>query len=136
MKRGQASIEFLTIFGFVFLMTIPLIIIFFDQTGIIQDGIAENQIKNIATKIADKAEAVYYAGEPSKTTIKAYFPQRIQSITILSKDIVINYTTAKNTIHTIESMSIVNLTGNLSSVQGTHYITLEASGGTVLIRDA
>ena len=136
MKKGQASIEFISIFSFVFLMTIPLVIIFFDQTGNVQDAIAENQIKNIATKIADKAETVYYAGEPSKTTIKAYFPQRIKSISILSKDIVFNYSTAKNTIHTIESMSIVNLTGNISSVQGTHYIELEASGGVVLIRDA
>ena len=72
MKRGQISVEFITIFGFVFLMTIPLIIIFFDQVGSVEDSISENHLKNVAQKIVDKAETIYYLGEPSKTTLKAF----------------------------------------------------------------
>jgi len=90
MKRGQVSIEFLSIFGFVFLMTIPLIIIFFDQTGSVQDAISGNHIRNIAIKITDKAETVYYYGGPSKTTLKVQFPERIEYINIGSRTIVLD----------------------------------------------
>jgi hypothetical protein len=135
MKRGQISIEFLTIFGFVFLMTIPLIIIFFDQSGSVQDAIAENQIRNIAVKLADKAESIYYSGEPSKATIKAYFPDKIQNIDISSRSIIFYYLTATNLNHSIVTSTAVNISGNLSINPGIHYIELESSGGMVLIKD-
>ncbi len=136
MKRGQVSIEFITIFGFIFLMTIPLIIIFFDQSGAVQDAISENHIRNIAIKITDKAETMYYSGEPSKTTIKAYFPEKIEVITIGSRTIAFNYRTAKGTLHRIESVSLVNISGNISDNPGVHYIGIESTGGGVLITDS
>ncbi len=136
MKRGQVSVEFLTVFGFVFLMTIPLIIIFFDQAGGVQDAISENHIRNIAIKITDKAESIYYSGEPSKTTLKAYFPEKIESINITSRTIFFNYNTAKNILHSIEVVSLVNISGNLSSKAGIHYIQIEAKEGGVLIYES
>ena len=140
MKRGQISIEFIAIFGFVFLMTIPLIIIFFDQAGSVQDAISENQIRNIAIKITDKAEAIYYSGYPSKTTIKAYFPEKIDSVNITSRTIIFNYRTAENLLHSIQSVSLINITGNISAEPGIHYIQLEAyneagGGGGVSISE-
>src|SRR3989344_8143682 len=96
MKRGQISVEFITIFGFVFIMTIPLIIIFFDQVGNIQDSVSQNQLRNIMIKIADKAETVYYLGAPSKTTLKVSFPERLEFFNISSRNIVAGYMSDKN----------------------------------------
>jgi hypothetical protein len=140
MKRGwrksQASMEFLVIFGFVFLMMIPLIIIFFDQTGFVQDAIAENQLKNLAIKIADKAETVYYTGGSSKTTIKAYLPEGINSFNITSRAVLIRYITKKGIQHNIEAVSLVNVTGNVSVTPGIHNIEIESSGGLVLVSES
>jgi uncharacterized protein (UPF0333 family) len=133
MKRGQVSVEFITLFGFVFLMTIPLIIIFFDQTGAVQDSISSNHLRNIAIKITDKAETVFYLGDPSKTTLKVYFPERIEYVNITSRTIIFGYRTAKNNIQDVVSVSLVNLSGNISAKPGIHYIEIEASGGEVFI---
>jgi hypothetical protein len=133
MKRGQVSIEFITVFGFIFLMMIPLIIIFFDQSGNVQDAIAENHIRNIEIKITDKAETVYYSGEPSKATFKAYFPERIESISINSRRILFGYRRWKGDISTIEYTSLVNISGSLSTNPGIHYIEIEAMGEGVSI---
>ncbi len=133
MKRGQVSVEFITIFGFVFLMTIPLIVIFFDQAGSVQDAIAGNHLRNIAIKVVDKAETVYYLGEPSKTTLKTQFPERIEYINITSRIIIFGYRTAKNHIQEILAVSQVNLTGNISNNPGIHYIVIESSGDVVSI---
>lgn len=134
-KRGQVSIEFITIFGFVFLMTIPLVVIFFDQIGSVQDSISSNHLRNIAIKLTDKAETMYYLGQPSKTTVKAYFPERIEYINISNREIVFGYKTAKNNIQEAISVSQVNISGNISTEPGTHYITIESTGDEVLITD-
>ena len=141
MKRGQISIEFITIFGFIFLMTIPLIIIFFDQSGSVQDSISENHLRNIAIKIIDKAETIYYLGEPSKTTLKVYFPERIDyfnmsaAVGSYSASIIIGYRTYRDTLHHIEVASKVNITGNLSVNPGIHYIEISTTGDGVFISD-
>lgn len=134
-KRGQVSIEFITIFGFIFLMTIPLIVIFFDQMGSVQDSISSNHLRNIAIKITDKAETMYYLGQPSKTTIKAYFPERIEYITISDREVVFGYMTTSGTVQEAISISQVNISGNLSIKPGIHYIVVESSGDEVLIAD-
>jgi hypothetical protein len=138
MKKGQVSIEFLSIFSFVFLMTVPLIIIFFDQAGFVKDAISENQIKNIAIKITDKAETVYYSGEPSKTTLKVYLPENVEAITIggpSGNTISFTYLASKNIIKEIYEVSRVNLTGSMDTKPGIHFIEIESSGGEVLIKD-
>lgn len=135
MKRGQASVEFITIFGFVFLMMIPLVLIFFDQVGGIKDSIAENQLRNIALKIADKAETVYYAGEPSRTTIKVQIPENLESAEILSRTIRFSYRSSNNALHNVEAVSLVNISGNISVEPGIHYIELTSSGGEVSIAE-
>ena len=135
-KKGQVSIEFITIFGFVFLMTIPLIIIFFDQTGSVKDAIATNQIRNIAIKLTDKAETVYYLGEPSKTTVKAHFPEHIEYINITDRTIIFGYKDFNNNMHQIISVSLVNISGTISTEPGTHYIEIESSGDEVLLQES
>ena len=136
MKRGQISVEFITIFGFILIMIIPLITIFFDQSSSVQDKVTMNHLRNVAIKLTDKAEEVYYLGEPTKMTIKAFLPEMIESINITQRTITFRYKTLKNTLNDMTSVSLVNITGNISSEPGIHYIEVEASGGEVSIRDS
>ncbi|MEM3373866.1 MAG: hypothetical protein QXE31_01465 [Candidatus Woesearchaeota archaeon] len=132
-NKSQVSIEFLTIFGFVFLMIVPLIIIYFDQLNFLKDSISENQIRNIAIKIVDKAESVYYMGEPSQTKMLVYFPENIDSVNITNNAIMFNYRTQSNLLHTIFFNSKVNLTGSLSPKSGIHKIIIKSQNGVVNI---
>lgn len=134
MKRGQVSVEFITIFSIIFLMMIPLVMIFFDQSGYVQDGISQNHLRNIAIKIVDKAETVYYLGAPSKTTLKAYFPNRIDTFNITGRTIHIIYKSDDNALQEIVAVAQVNMTGNISSKPGIHYIEIESAGNEVKIR--
>ncbi|MBT3720111.1 hypothetical protein HN789_05215 [archaeon] len=134
-KRGQVSMEFITIFGFVFLMTIPLIIVFFDQVGSVKDSISSNHLRNIAIKITDKAETIYYLGEPSKSTIKTFFPDNIEYINFTSRTVIFGYKTSSNTIREMMSVSQVNITGSLSTEPGTHYIEIVSLGDEVSITE-
>jgi uncharacterized protein (UPF0333 family) len=136
MKRGQISVEFITIFGFVLIMIIPLIVIFFDQSNSVQDAVTMNHLRNIAIKLTDKAENVYYMGEPTKTTVKAFFPDRIESINITKRTITFRYRSLRSTLHDLTSVSLVNITGNISVSPGIHYIEVIASGGEVSIKDS
>lgn len=127
--------EFLTVFGFVFLMLIPLIVIFFSQSGQVQDTISENQIKNINKKIADVAEEAYYSGEPTKFTIKAYFPEKLEYINISGRTIRSGYRSSENLAYELFEVSAVNITGNISVSPGPHIIEITASGDQVIVED-
>ncbi|MFH2020350.1 MAG: hypothetical protein ABIJ34_02985 [archaeon] len=135
MKRGQISVEFITVFGFIFLMTIPMVLIFFNQLGSVRDSLAQNQLRNLAIKLADKAESIYYLGEPSKTMIKAYFPEHIKFINISRNEILFGIVDSNGIINEIYSVSQVDVTGDLSTDSGLHYIIIEASQGTAVIKE-
>lgn len=135
-KKAQVSMEFIIIVGFVFLLTIPLVIVFFEQTTIIKDAISTNHIRNIAIRITDRAETIYYLGEPSKTTIKTQFPENIERINITTKAVIFEYRNSKNDLRPIIVTSAVNLSGNISINQGIHNIEIESLGGLVSITES
>lgn len=135
MKRGQVSAEFLMVFSFAFLMTFPLIALFIDQRGYVEDDIAQNQLRNIAIKIADKAEIVYYQGEPTKTTIKADFPKGVESASIVNGEISFIYSMAKGELREVVHVSPVNISGTLETYDGRHTIEIAAEGGGVSVSE-
>ncbi|MBT3464877.1 hypothetical protein HOD20_02825 [archaeon] len=132
-KRGQISVEFIVIYGFVLLMMIPLTIIFYTQSGDTKDVLYNNQLHNIGTRVIDKAESIYYYGQPSKTTIKAYFPENIENITIKNREFIFKFRNSKNTLNEIILTSLVNISGSVSNNQGIHYIIIESQGDYVKI---
>ena len=132
-KRGQISVEFIVIYGFVLLMMIPLTIIFYTQSGDTKDVLYNNQLHNIGTRVIDKAESIYYYGQPSKTTIKAYFPENIENITIKNREFIFKFRNSKNTLNEIILTSLVNISGSVSNNQGIHNIIIESQGDYVKI---
>jgi len=75
--KSQVSIEYLMIIGFVTIITIPLVFLFYKYTAESSDEIITYQINQIANKIVDAAETVYFLGKPSQTTIKVNIPNQI-----------------------------------------------------------
>lgn len=133
-SRAQVAMEYLIIIGFVAVITLPLVIIFQTHSRETTDEIASTQIYQISKKIADGAETVYYLGAPSRITIKTYFPENINSVSIGGNEIVFFMKTGDK-VDEIVVYTPINLSGNISVHQGVHYINVESKGGYVWISD-
>jgi len=82
MKRGQISIEYLIVVGFVVFLVIGILSVAIFYASGIRDQIRMNQLSNFANKIIFNAESVFFAGEPSKVTITAHLPEGVTKIDI------------------------------------------------------
>jgi len=128
--KSQVSIEYLMVMGFVVVITIPLLLIYFTYTSDSKDEIISSQVLQIATKIVDASEKVYSLGEPSQTTIKVYIPAQIVNASLKDREVLFNVSSRAG-ISQIVQVSSVELTGELPVTQGLHTITLKAKAGNV-----
>ena len=118
--------------GFVTVMTIPLLILYFEYSSSARDSVATSQALQIARKIVDSAESVYYLGQPSQTTLKLNFPDGIYSANLSSKEVVFKVKIEAGIAEVIQ-ISSVNITGNLPTSPGIHMLTIQAQSGYVQV---
>ncbi len=131
-SKSQVSVEYMLVMGFAALMTIPLLLIYYTYSSDASDSVAASQALQIARKIVDSSESVYYLGKPSQTTLKLNFPDKINSIDLSNKEVVLKIKT-KNGVTDIVQVSSVNMSGSLPTTQGIHIITVKAEEGYVQI---
>ena len=134
LRRGQVSTEYLIVIGFVVFLVLGIIGIAFFYTSTTNDQIKVSQVSNLANKIVSSAESVFYAGEPSKLTLTGYMPIGVNSIQILSGEIVVNMTTSSG-ITIMSFSSNFPLSGNISSNEGVKRIEVLAQQNEVLISE-
>jgi len=131
-KRGQISVEYMTVIGFVTIITISLFLIAQYQAKQV-DRIANlNQVDAIARDIISEAETVYYFGAPSKSTITIFMPKGVNNITIHPDEISISIRTSSG-MTDIAHLSAVPLQGNISTAWGLKSISVEAREGYVWV---
>lgn len=130
--KSQVSVEYMLVMGFAALMTTPLLLIYYTYSSDSAESVATSQALQIARNIADATDSVYYLGKPSQTTLKLYFPDRISSINLSNREVVLKVKT-KNGITDIVQVSSVNMSGSLPKTQGIHVITVTAQDGYVQI---
>ena len=131
-KNAQVSTEYIIIVGFVVVIVIPLLIIFYNFSGETKDEITTNQLSKISRKVVDEAESMHYLGENSKTTIKVYMPTNVKGAKIQSNEVYFNVSTSKGFID-IEFPSPVNISGSIPNTSGVHMIKVESKGDYVWI---
>jgi len=133
-SKAQVSMECLVIVGFVAVIVIPMLIIFYTYADRTEDEIISNQVNKIGLKINDAAEAMYYLGEPSRTRIRAYFPKNINNITIGDNELVFIMHTKEGLDH-IVLYTPVPIQGSLDTHPGYHNINVRSRGSYVEITD-
>jgi hypothetical protein len=126
--------EYLIIFGIAFAMTMPLLIIYAQQTTNVQADLTQMQAYKAASKIADYSEQVYYMGAPSQRTLNINFPAGIDSVTLTNNLIIFNVTTSDLSYQVIKETT-ANVTGTLGSFEGPHIIVFTAQTNSVLITE-
>ena len=124
-KLSQVSMEYMFVIGFATAMTIPLLIIYYNYANEASDSVSTSQGLQVARKIVDSAESVYYLGKPSQTTIRVSFPDRIASASLNNKEVFFKIKVKGGTSDVVFP-SAVNITGTLPTSQGIHIITLKA----------
>jgi uncharacterized protein (UPF0333 family) len=133
-KRAQVSMEYLAVFSFVIMLTIPLILIYSVQTKNVQSDIANAQTYRILAKISDSAEEIYFQGVPAKKTIRISFPKGITSINVNSSYLEATFYDGATAI-TVTKATDAILKGSLRSFPGEHTITFTAEEDGVLLED-
>lgn len=130
--KSQVSVEYMLIMGFATLMALPLLLIYYTYSSDTSDSVATSQAMQIARRIVDASESVYYLGKPSQTTLKLNFPDRIDSTNLSNREVVFKIKT-KSGLTDIVQVSSVNMSGGLPTTQGIHIITIKAEEGYVKI---
>jgi len=133
-KKGQVSMEYVMLFGFTFLIILPLIIIGFLYSSESEDQIITSQINQIAKKLVDSAEEVYYYGAPARTVVDIYIPKNIKSAIITGNTILFKVQTV-NGITDIAYSSPVAINGTIPNSEGLKHIKIEAKGNYVWISE-
>jgi uncharacterized protein (UPF0333 family) len=131
-KRGQISTEYILVVSFVLFIVLSALGIALTYSSQINDTIKFNQIESFSQKITSQAESIFYAGEPSRTSVKAYLPEGINSITISDYYIIFNVSTSFGE-GVAAYKSNVNLTGSISPNAGLRVIYLDATSNSVVI---
>ena len=131
-KKGQISVEYMIVVGFVSFLVVSVLGVGFFYSSTIRDRIKFNQIDGYANKLTSGAESVFYAGEPSKSTLDAYLPAGVTAIEVNGKDIIFNISTSSG-LTRIAYSSNVNLQGNLSNKEGIHKIVITAQDDGVFL---
>jgi len=131
-NKGQSGIEYLILTGFVTFAVITLLIAAYFYIGISRDRIRINQIETLATKIISSAESVFFAGEPSQTTITVYIPQGIKNIEFNEKNLIITFSTSTGTMKRAFSSRVI-LEGNIQVGEGSRKLLIKAQPDKVVI---
>ncbi|PIN70514.1 hypothetical protein COV93_01195 [Candidatus Woesearchaeota archaeon CG11_big_fil_rev_8_21_14_0_20_43_8] len=119
--------EYLTIVGFVMVIIIPMLVIFYDFKSEAADTIRSSQVRQVGMKIVDTAETIYFLGEPSSTLLRIYLPDKIQSVEMLGREIVFNISTRVG-VDQIVMLSEVNVTGTIPNNAGLHNMRFQSHG--------
>ncbi len=131
-RKSQVSVEYMMVIGFATVMTIPLLVIYYTYSSDTRDSVATTQALQIARRIADASESVYYLGKPSQTTLKLNFPDRIDSTNLSNREVVLRMK-VENGLTDVVEISAINMTGTLPKTQGIHIVTIKANDGFVEI---
>ena len=93
---------------------------------------ATSQALQIARKITDASESVYYLGKPSQTTLKLNFPEKIHSTNVTGYEVIFKMSTQAG-ITEIVQVSPVNMSGMLPKTSGIFLVTVKADENFVQI---
>jgi len=131
-KKAQAGVEYMIILGFITFAITLVLVLAISYSGNIKDRVKLNQAENFATQLVNSAESVFFAGEPSKTTVRLYLPEGIQNIEIISDYLVITMkvSTGENKR---AYKSRVPIQGNIAIGEGIRKLSLEAKEDYVLV---
>ena len=131
--KAQVGIEYMMVVGFVTLAIVSVLTLAYFYSDQIKDRIRLNEVESFATQVLNSAESVFFAGEPSKTTVKLYLPEGVNEIAISPEGILIKTKTRSGGENVRFYESKVPLVGSISSTEGIKRVAVIAEEDKVSI---
>lgn len=133
-SRAQISMEYLVVIGFSMLLVAPMIVVFYQQSGELQEEIAAAQLQNVADELLFASEEVYFMGSPSQQYVTLAFPPQIRSLDCANDTVEVSYVLSESVVHYYARSDIgLNISCNVSLAQGAHYIKVQALSNGIRI---
>ena len=132
MKKAQVSMEYMIIIAFVTAIIIPLIVVFTMHSSALNEQVIDNQVNQIANRIIENVESVYYLGNTCKLSFTINIPKNVEDIVISGREIVF-YLKQHNGISEIVRMSTIPMNGTIKHSAGLHNIVIESKGDYIWI---
>ena len=118
----------------IFLLTIPLVVLFLKESQSAGEQVALAQVGQIARRVVGAAESVYAFGEPTAIVLKVYMPPGVNSSSISDNELIFVVYNEGNKV-SIEEPATMNLSGSISVNPGVHNIRVAAANNTVVISE-
>jgi hypothetical protein len=133
-KRAQVGIEYMILIGFITFAILSILTFSIIYSGQLKDEIRLNQVENFAIQLINSAESVFFAGAPSKTTIRLYLPDGVDLIEMDSTDYIIISTTTSSGINkaSYKSKVPIIIDDMIPLGEGTRSLELEAQSDNIL----
>jgi uncharacterized protein (UPF0333 family) len=120
--------------SFGFLLIAAIMVVSYSQSSNFSREVSSAQIQRVGSTIIDAANTAYYAGPPTKKTIRLYFPQHITAVSISGNTLVFSMQGEGGAYDYVLDAQ-TNLTGSIKSGAGVHTITVRAQANAVNITD-
>lgn len=120
------------IIGVVFAIFIPLIIVSTTRSASLTNQVQQEIAFTLGQQIVDKAETIFYLGEPSKSQMRIRMPEGVKSIDLRNRELVFIVAAIAGETEIVVP-STINISGTIPTTSGIHTITLESRGSYVQI---
>ena len=136
-KKAQVSMEYLAVIGISLFLIMPMVIIFYERSGSLQDDVNAAQLEKIGLDIIDAAEEAYYLGPPTQKSLDINLPQGIQAVTIGAEDVTFDYTTLQGTSSlSLTSKLPLNMSGTINTHPGPQTLIIKAHKNGISINES
>ncbi len=126
--------EFLMILTLTLMLTIPLIILFFNESRDASEQVNLAQLGQVTRRLVGSAEAVHALGEPTSVVLQVYIPSGVNGSLITGREINV-FVYNKDKLVTVSDTASMNLSGSFSTTQGVHSIRVTAANNSVIISE-
>jgi hypothetical protein len=128
--KGQAAIEYMTVFGIALLLATPFVVKAQSSIMEIQSSSSVVSMQDSLNDIDVAVRTVSAAGEPSARTFEIRIPDNINETVIRDENIVVRLNTPTGTVRLSRNFD-TNITGDLPSDPGLYLLRVRAEGGEV-----
>lgn len=130
--KAQSSFEYLMVFALAIAFAVPVWLYISSMQHTAGEELSLSYAKNAVNQITSAADLVYTQGPPAKVSLNVYIPSRVDMINITNRTVNFRILTTAG-ISDVFSESVANMTGTLSSSEGSYWISVESKGNYVQI---
>lgn len=131
-SRGQAAIEYMTVFGIALVLSTPFILRAQDSIMELRTGTQVVTLQNSLDRVESSVETVSAAGEPAQRTFSFEVPEITREARVVNNSVVYAVRTSAGRSQLIRTFE-TDISGSVPETTGRHRMTVYARDGRTRI---